>query len=72
MKIFCNKNQFTALPFCGTHSKPHGARGLINNYHLISDTKLGNDVSAISRISCSCVARISILDKPWISRIPSD
>ena len=38
VKIYCNKNQFPSLPFCGPHPKPHGARGLRNNYHLRSDT----------------------------------
>ena len=40
--IICNTNQFPALPFCDPYSKPHGARGLSNNYHLRFDTKLGN------------------------------
>ena len=28
VKMYCNTNQFPALPFCGTYSKPHGAKGL--------------------------------------------
>ena len=28
VKMYCNTNQFSTLPFCGPHSKPHGARGL--------------------------------------------
>ena len=33
VKIYCDTNQFPALPFCGSHPKPHGARGLSNNYN---------------------------------------
>ena len=71
VRIYCNKNQFPALPFCGPHSKPHGARGLSKHYHLHFDTKIGNGVCAIHCITCECVACTSILDKPWISGIPS-
>ena len=28
VKMYCNTNQFPALPFCGPYSKPHGARGI--------------------------------------------
>ena len=28
VKMFCNTNKFTALTFCGPHSKPHGSRVL--------------------------------------------
>ena len=42
------------------------------HYHFRFDTKLGNGVYEIRRISCACVACTSILDKPWISGIPSD
>ena len=41
VKIYFNINQFSALPFCGPHSKPHGARGMSKHYHLGFDTKLG-------------------------------
>ena len=44
VKMYCNKNQFPALTFCGPHSKPHGSRGFIKNYHLSFDPKLGNGV----------------------------
>ena len=30
VSIYRDTNQLTALPFCGSHPKPHGARGLIN------------------------------------------
>ena len=36
------------------------------------DPKLGHGVFEIWRIPCSCVACTSMLDKPWISDIPSD
>ena len=41
VKMYCNKNKFPTLPFCGPHSKPHGARGLGKHYHLRFDPKLG-------------------------------
>ena len=28
VKMYCDTNQLPALPFCGTHTKPHGERGL--------------------------------------------
>ena len=72
VEIYCNINQFPALPFCGPHSKPHGARGLIKHYHLRFDPKLGMGVCAILRIPCACVACTLMLYKPWISGISSD
>ena len=30
VRMYCNKNQFPELPFCGTHSKPHVVGGLVN------------------------------------------
>ena len=72
VKIYCNTNQFPALTFCGPHSKPHGARGLSKNYHLRFDPKLAMGVCAICRIPCAFVACTSMLEKPWISGIPSD
>ena len=50
VKMYCNKNQFPALPFCGPHSKPHGARGIGKHYHLRFDPKLGMGECAICRI----------------------
>ena len=70
--MYCNKNQFPELPFCGPHSKPHGARGLSKHNNLRFDPKLGNDVCAIHRIPCACVACTLMIDKSWISGIPSD
>ena len=72
VRIYCNTNQFPALRFCGPHSKPHGARGLSKHFHLRFDPKVGNGVCAIQRIPCNCVACKSMLDKPWISGIPSE
>ena len=69
--MYCDKNQFPTLQFCGTHPKPHGARGLSKHYHLRFDPKLGHDICEISLIPCACVACTSILDKPWIFGIPS-
>ena len=70
MKMYCNTNQFPTLPFCGTHSKPHGARGISKHYHFRFDPKLGMGKCAIFRIPCVCVPCKSMLDKPWISSIP--
>ena len=52
VKIYCNTNKFPALPFCGPHSKPHGARGIGKHYHLSFDPKLGMGKCAICRIPC--------------------
>ena len=70
--MHCNTNQFPALPLCGPHSKPHGARGLGKHYHLRFDPNLGTGLCVIIRIPCECVACTSMLDKPWISGIPAD
>ena len=51
VRMYCNTNQFPALPFCGPYSKPHVARGLSKHYHLRFDPKLGNGVCEIFRIS---------------------
>ena len=72
VRMYCNNNQFTVLPFCGTYSKPHGTVSLSKHYHLRFNPKLGNGVCALLRIPCACVAWTSILEKPWISGMPSD
>ena len=72
VRIYYNKNKFSALPFCGPHSKPNGARGLSKNYHLCFDPKIGNGVCAIIHIPCACVACTSMLDKYCISGITSE
>ena len=72
VKMYCNTNQFPALPFCGPYSKPHGARGLSKHYNFRFDTKLAMGECAIRRIPCACVACTSMLDKPWIYGISSD
>ena len=46
--------------------------GLSKHYHLSFDPKIGNVICAIRRIPCACFACTSMLDKPWISGIPSD
>ena len=61
VKTYCYTNQFPDLTFCGPHSKPHGTRGLSNNYHLRFDPKLGNGVCTVFRIPCTCVACASML-----------
>ena len=52
VKMYCNTNQFPTLPFCGSHSKPHVARGLGKHYHLRFDPKLGMGKCAIRLIPC--------------------
>ena len=71
VKIYRDTNRFPTLPFCGSHPKPHGGRGLDNHYHLRFDPKLGHGICSIGLIPCACVAFISMLDKPWISGIKS-
>ena len=72
VRMYCNKNQFSAVSFCGPNSKPHGARELSKHYHFRFDPKLGNCICAILRIPCPCVACTSMLYKPWIYGIPLD
>ena len=72
VRMYCNTNQFPTLPFCGPHSKPHGARGLGKHYHLRFDPRLGMGKCEIRRIPCACVVCTSMLYKPWISGIPSE
>ena len=55
VKIYCNTNKFSELPFCGPHSKPHVTKGLSKYYHFRSDPKICNGVCAILRITCDCV-----------------
>ena len=69
--MHCNTNQFPELPFCGPHSKTHGAKGVSKHYHLRFDTKVCNGVCEILRIPCACVACTSMIDKPLIYGIPS-
>ena len=66
VKIYSETNQFPALPFCGSHTKPHGARGFSKHYHLRFDPKLGRGICAILHILCDCVTCTSMLEKPWI------
>ena len=72
VKMYCDTNQFPALPFCGPHPKPHGARGLSKHYHLRFDPKIVHGICVICHIPCACVVCTSILYKPWIYGIPSN
>ena len=56
MKMYCNTNQLPELPLCGSHTKPHGARGLSNTYHLRFDPKLGHGICGIHSIPCAYVS----------------
>ena len=69
--MYCDTNQFLTLPFCDSHPKPHGARGLGNHYNLRFDLNLGHGICEIRRIPCTCVSCTSMLDKPWISGMNS-
>ena len=71
VKMYCDINKFPTLPFCGSHPKPYGARGLGKNYHLRFDPNLYYGICYISRIQCSCVACTSMLDQPWIYCVQS-
>ena len=56
VKMYCDTNQFPVLPFCGSHPKPHGERGLVKYYHIHFDPNLGHYICTILRIACACVA----------------
>ena len=71
MKMYCDTNQFSAVQFGVLHPKHHGARGFINHYHLRFDPKLGHGIYEIRRIPCACAGCTSMLDKYWISGIPT-
>ena len=64
VKMYCDTNQFSLLPFYGSHPKPPGVRWLSKYYHLRFDPKLGHGIYAILRISWACVGCTSMLDKP--------
>ena len=49
-KTFVTPHIFTALKFTGSHSKPHSVWGLIKNYHICLDPKLGHDTCYILHI----------------------
>ena len=72
VKTYCNTNKFQALHFCDPHYNPHGTRGVDKHYHLRFDPKLGMGVCEMLCIPCACVACTSMLEKAWISGIPSD
>ena len=40
VKMYCNTNPFSALPFCGLYSKPHGVKRISKHYHLRFDPKI--------------------------------
>ena len=60
VKMYCNTNQFPALPLCGPYSKPHGARGIGKHYRFRFDPKLGMGECAICRIPCAILMNIQI------------
>ena len=64
-----NPTHFTALPFCGPHTKLHGVKGLSKHYNLRFEPKLGQVIYEIWRIPYSCVSCTYSLDKPWYPRV---
>ena len=48
VKMYCNTNQFPTLPFCGSHSKPHSARGTRKIKKKIHEKKMDR-----KKVSCS-------------------
>ena len=66
VKIYCDTNQLPQLTFCGSHTNPHGERGLGKHYHIRFDPNLVHHICTIIRITCACVACTSMLDQPWI------
>ena len=69
--MYCDTNQFPALPFFGSHPKPYGAMESSKHHSLWFDPKIGHGICAISRTPFACVGCTSMLDKPWIYGIPS-
>ena len=70
LKMYCDTNQFPALPFCVPHPKPHVTKGSSKYYHLRFDPKLSHGICAIRRITCARVACKSIIDQPCMYGIP--
>ena len=69
VKMYCDTNQFPALPFCGPHPKPHGARGLSKHYNLRFDPKLGHGICGICCIPLGGTAQyFSIFGENPISK----
>ena len=50
VKMYFIKNHLPALPFCGSHLKPRGTRGLSKNCHLRFDPKIFHGICAVLRI----------------------
>ena len=71
VRIYCDTNKFQTLPFCGSHPKTHGARGLGKHYHIRLDPNIGHGICSIRGIPCDYVACTSMLDQPWISGFQS-
>ena len=69
--MYYDTKQLPALTLCGSHPKPHGARGLGKNYHIRFDPNLGHGICAFRSITCACVACTSMLDQPCISGLQS-
>ena len=61
VKMFCNKNQFSSLPFCSIHTQPHDVRGLSKNLHMRFYTKMGNGIYKTCYIPCDCAKCKSML-----------
>ena len=69
--MYCDTNLFAELPLCVSHPNPHRARGLGKHYHIRFDKNLGRGICAICRITCDCLACLSMFDQSWISGVKS-
>ena len=70
VKMYCNITNSQHYHFVVQITNLMAWGGLSENYHLSFDTKIGNGICEVRRITCACVVCTSILDKPWISGIP--
>ena len=68
--MYCDKNQFPELTFCGPYNKPHGVRGLSKNYHIFFGNKLVHSTCEICYITYASTQFKSTIDQPWTPGIP--
>ena len=61
IKMYSENKKSPTLPFCGLHTKSHGARGLSKHYCLCFDPKLGHGICAIFCIPYAYVACLTNL-----------
>ena len=66
--IWSNKH-FPSLNVMNVKSCPYGRMGILRQYHVRSDPKLGISIVAIGWISCSFHACTTLLSLYWVSKI---